>query len=484
MPLVDGRLYAWERDGRAALPGGYGNGQIARSATAFDFGTGPSVTDLNGDGVQDVVLSEDIPDLAIVRGISFRAANGDSLAESSFHTPLSGDLNMPVVVSDTILACAADRGWVHILGSRGSLLRTVRVLPDSTARVVGVSRLSAPYTFVATGSDGTVALLPDVRNATLSVRQITLGHPLAGPAAVGLFSSGGVNVYRIAITTTDGSIFLLDDNLNVLSGFPVKIPGTITAPAALADLDGDGIRDIFAFSGNTIVAVNTTGVALDYFPVTIPSADTLISAPIAGDVDGDGKVDVVGVTRGGLVVAYDRAGKPVRGFPLAAGRGAQSAALFTAADSAFLAVASGDDGSVSAWFTGKGAGASQTLNYPWPQFQRDAQHSGIDPTVLPAGVPLSSEFFPAARAYNWPNPVYDGKTFIRYYVKENATVRVKIYDLAGDLAADLSGNGQGGVDNEIAWDVSGVQSGIYFARIEASGSGGSGGATVKIAVVK
>ncbi len=124
------------------------------------------------------------------------------------------------------------------------------------------------------------------------------------------------------------------------------------------------------------------------------------------------------------------------------------------------------------------------LNYPWPQFQRDAQHSGIDHTVLPAGVPLSSEFFPASRAYNWPNPVYDGKTFIRYYVKENATVRVKIYDLAGDLAADLSGTGQGGVDNEIAWDVSGVQSGIYFARIEASGTSGSGGATVKIAVVK
>jgi hypothetical protein len=63
-------------------------------------------------------------------------------------------------------------------------------------------------------------------------------------------------------------------------------------------------------------------------------------------------------------------------------------------------------------------------------------------------------------------------------------VRVKIYDLAGDLAGDLTGTGQAGVDNEIAWDVSGVQSGIYFARIEANGASASGGTTVKIAVVK
>ncbi len=123
---------------------------------------------------------------------------------------------MPVVVSDTVIACAGDRGWIHILGANGSFLRSVRVLADSTARVVGVSRLSSPYTFVATGSDGTVALLPDVRNASLTLRQTTLGHPIAGPAAVGLFSSGGGNVYRIAVTTTDGFIFLLDDNLNVL----------------------------------------------------------------------------------------------------------------------------------------------------------------------------------------------------------------------------------------------------------------------------
>jgi hypothetical protein len=80
--------------------------------------------------------------------------------------------------------------------------------------------------------------------------------------------------------------------------------------------------------------------------------------------------------------------------------------------------------------------------------------------------------------------VYDGKTFIRYYVRENADVQIKIFDLAGDLVTQFSAPGVGGLDNEVAWDVSGIQSGIYFAHIQADASGTSGGAVVKIAVVK
>ena len=97
---------------------------------------------------------------------------------------------------------------------------------------------------------------------------------------------------------------------------------------------------------------------------------------------------------------------------------------------------------------------------------------------------MTQEFYPASRAYNWPNPVYDGITHIRYYIKENATVRVKIFDFAGDLVADLQAPGVGGMDNEVDWNIGNIQSGIYFARIEASGAGGSGVRIVKVAVVK
>jgi hypothetical protein len=157
--------------------------------------------------------------------------------------------------------------------------------------------------------------------------------------------------------------------------------------------------------------------------------------------------------------------------------------VYTMGDSIALAVGSSDDGSVSAWLTGMTIGTPDTLKYPWPQYQHDAAHRGLDRRTL-AVKPLTSEFFPKDRAYNWPNPVYAGRTHLRYYLRDNATVNIKILDLAGDLVTSFSGPGIGGVDNEMEWDVSGIQSGVYFARIEARSPAGSGVVIVKVAIVK
>jgi hypothetical protein len=250
------------------------------------------------------------------------------------------------------------------------------------------------------------------------------------------------------------------------------------------------LRDIVLFSGSKIHVYNVAGALLDYFPITVRLSGPLASAPIVADVDGDADVDIVAVSEDGLVVAYDRNGTIARGFPLQAGFGDQSVASFVYSrvgsqiDSIGLVVASSEDGSVSGWWTGATGPVAQVLRgSTWPQYQKDAQHSGLAIEPL-TGTPLSSDFFPTNRAYNWPNPVYNGRTFIRYFVKENATVSVKVFDLAGDLVKEFPGPGIGGVDNEVEWNVAGVQSGIYFARIEANGSGKNGVAVIKVAVVK
>ena len=107
---------------------------------------------------------------------------------------------------------------------------------------------------------------------------------------------------------------------------------------------------------------------------------------------------------------------------------------------------------------------------PWPMYLHDAQHTGYEGSA-PVPRPLTSEFFPASRAYNWPNPVdraHGYKTHIRYYVKNPANVHIRIFDLAGDQVTEFDGPGAGGLDNEVDWNVANIQSGIYFARIEAA----------------
>ncbi len=97
---------------------------------------------------------------------------------------------------------------------------------------------------------------------------------------------------------------------------------------------------------------------------------------------------------------------------------------------------------------------------------------------------MRSDFFPRARLYNWPNPVYGDETQIRYYVADDAEITVKIFDLTGLAVAELKTQATGGLDGEVSWDVRGIDSGIYLARIQASSPGRTDVAVIKIAVVK
>ena len=63
-------------------------------------------------------------------------------------------------------------------------------------------------------------------------------------------------------------------------------------------------------------------------------------------------------------------------------------------------------------------------------------------------------------------------------------MNITVYDFAGDKVTEFPGPGIGGMDNEAAWDVSAVQSGVYYARIEARGASETGVAIVTVAVVK
>jgi len=89
-------------------------------------------------------------------------------------------------------------------------------------------------------------------------------------------------------------------------------------------------------------------------------------------------------------------------------------------------------------------------------------------------------------AYNWPNPVYGGVTHFRFKLNEDSDVKILIFDLSGTKVAELKGTGNANIDNEIDWDVSNVQSDVYFAHFEAIGKATHKTETklIKVAVVK
>ncbi len=125
---------------------------------------------------------------------------------------------------------------------------------------------------------------------------------------------------------------------------------------------------------------------------------------------------------------------------------------------------------------------STSENY-WTQEQGSSQRLGFAPASTNS-VQSISELLPANRAYNWPNPVRGNSTFIRFYVSDQSDVTIHIFDLSGNSITSLKTIGKPNVDNEIEWNVTDVQSGIYFAHLEARSATRSSSTIIKIAVVK
>ncbi len=503
-----GKLFAWLSTGERAFDQGFGSGLAAIASPIYPplspsaFSGPASLADVNGDGTPEWILPEE-PQGGTGSGLHIFSARdvspADSLADTYIRIITPSAITSVPVVADSLIVIGTAGGMAYSLGLDGSVVDSLRVSSAAGDSVIGATKLPEKKSFVLTSRTGKIVVTED--GTARQIAQRDLGHRVAGPVVAGsLGSSGGV---VIAAATSDGFLYLLNPQLEVLPGFPVDArPATggtgdssaavradVVSPPALADINRDGVLDVIVFCRNRVCIYNRSGASLDNFPARTPSGAYLSSPPVAADVDGDGMVDVVGVTTDGLVVALNQRGEMAAGFPLQAGTGTHTVAAFGLpsgggnATDIGVSVASSDDGTLSAWKTATVRGPLAVSTFAWPQYQKDAQHTGLV-TEPVDGAPVSSAFFPPERAYNWPNPAYDGRTYLRYFVKENATVRIKIFDLAGDLVTEISAPGIGGMDNEVLWDLRDVQSGVYFARIEASGAGQSGVAIVKVAVVK
>lgn len=484
---LSGELYAWRVDGRPL----FGNGLFARAGgpapvPGGPFVGAPAVADIDRDGSNEVVIAEENSTGGVLHIYRPFPRPLDSLAQELLAVPLTRRPTTSPLITDSIIAFGASRATLYMLFINGFRLDSIFITGD-TSDVVGLAAVNSSTGLVFTTTAGRVG------TNLASISSPSQPSSPSSTPAVGTPVVGRINARYplvVARVSAAGRVQVHDLGFTPLPGFPVDLRESVISPPALADVDGDGNRDIVVFGTRNMFVMNYAGAMLDNFPKSLPDNEELASHPIVADVDGDGNVEIVGVTRSGLVVAYNRSGAMAPGFPLQAGRGGQSVAAFATPvegsqfDQLGLVIASSEDASLSAWWTGRTGPVAHLLHgSEWLQFQSDARHTGLTIDEL-TGTPLGTTFFPKERAYNWPNPAYGGRTFIRYFVSENATVRIKIFDLAGDVVTEMNGPGVGGVDNEVEWNVADVQSGVYLARIEASSGGKSEVAIVKVAVVK
>lgn len=276
---------------------------------------------------------------------------------------------------------------------------------------------------------------------------------------------------RILLSSINYSRLLVNRQLsdvNMTSNFPI-----------LLDLKRNGAAYAIEMNGQ-LKATDIYGTSAENFPIEFPFAadqGVILSADIIGGDD----AEVLALTDGRLYAFDAISGNVSPEFPIIAD-------LYLPFPN-YHALYSSNGTNLNYFYLDKDY-KLQSIKLTdskgkvyWTSAASNYSGNSIIPNVQT--INQRADFLPKSLTYNYPNPVYGKSTNIRYFVNENASIKIRIFDLAGDFVAELSDNAIGGIDNETIWDVSSIQSGVYLASVEATGASGRTETNIiKIAIVK
>jgi hypothetical protein len=167
----------------------------------------------------------------------------------------------------------------------------------------------------------------------MNIDQYTLGESPLVFLSVGDVDNDGYD--EVTAQTNDGLYLINLLTAQIRPGFPVSGIGTNNSwpwlPPSMADLDGDGHRDIVAIDttgvwapvSTSIRVFNRFGNSLPGWPLNLPNVAPHGDASLLTDVTGDGRADVVfvgfdNVSSSRKIWAFEGNGQLIAGWPYTA----------------------------------------------------------------------------------------------------------------------------------------------------------------------
>lgn len=381
---------------------------------------------------------------------------------------------------------------LYVLDDEGNIYRW-QTPPTSSAPIVtlpneeyyGICRLGDKLVLAAGDSLGETGSLSTrlyvITESSVDSLEV-VGRYNFGPIAVDLdrnsipeivvFSEDGDVLYVSVDTTTAPPQFSVLAQTE--SGFQIT-----TNPVA-ADINDDGYPEVVIGGINSIYAFNRELTLLSDYPVEINDRypnDFVIVSPVVAEIEKGGSPEIVFPTLAGNVYSFGNG--PTYGFPLSAGEiGAGSCVLASDSIGGKLGYL-GADG----WFYAWDVDYDSNKTF-WPMGGSDPSGSfNFDGPLRTVG--LAASQFDESTFYNYPNPVLDGRTSIRYYLNSDAAkVTVTVYDMTGQRITQLDGATSGGLDHDVQWDCQTVTPGVYRCRIEVDYGDHMANAFTDIAVLR
>jgi hypothetical protein len=258
-----------------------------------------------------------------------------------------------------------------------------------------------------------------------------------------------------------------------IEGWGGSLGDTLVAGLGAGDVNGDGYPEVIAQTIHSgVMYVNRTGRPAPGWPKRGTRENfRTTSPPLALDLEGAGRTDVVALNASGILAAFDAQGRPPAGWPLGTGAGAAGAPLatdFNPNDQTFEIVAPDHLGKLYAFsLAAPGTGNIAT---PWTMLGGDPGRSSALPAertgsaAAPSPGPLVRGSFKA-----YPNPARRSPVTFADRLTEQARVQYEIVDTSGHRVASFTREGLQS-DNIDVWDPGRLPAGLYLARVNFRGS--------------
>jgi hypothetical protein len=128
---------------------------------------------------------------------------------------------------------------------------------------------------------------------------------------------GDLEIFVNVRNHPNGWTYVFDGDGSVFPGWPQQLDTFPGASVSVGDITGDDIPEIISLSYNSLFAFDIAGNILDGFPVSYPGYNYSYSQPILADIDGDGLREIIygGCSAGGAVFVVKSDGSFAQNWP-------------------------------------------------------------------------------------------------------------------------------------------------------------------------
>ena len=273
-----------------------------------------------------------------------------------------------------------------------------------------------------------------------------------------------------------GRLWVYSESSSIEAGFPVSLQGVVLSDPFMADLDSDGNIEILVETTIGLEAFSSSGTIVTDWPFTTET-DSLVYeySKFTSGIGGSGFA--CSSLRDGRVFIWNSHGGYEGGSPFSFGDNPIGVPILREfegeSQNRLMSITS--NGVFGAFFT---------------PFEADGWNTGMDrggercwpgthlPSIVSSGTLLDEDKF-----FVWPNPVTQGAGQIRFVPGRDAEYRIRVFNVAGELVADYSGDAPGRVPWEVEWNTDNLAPGVYYVCLELTSSGETAEALFHAAVV-